>query len=632
MNSNSDLLQKIARVSLDLIGTDFFKSTVKNISESLGLQGVMISEFIEEEYKMKAYAFWFDGKFVENYQYYIKNTPCESAMQCNDVYFIPENVIDFFPDDNDLKEINASSYVGISLRDVDGKVLGHLAALNNKPLENLDEIKSVFEIIAARATLELRRLRAVLFLKDSEEKLNRLVNGTQDYIIEFDQDFFITQANQSAIEQFNLDLTQVGILKLNHILNKDGIVKLQQAVKKLNLSGSTYDHIEDYLVFKKEDDSEISSEATLSFYTHLKEKYYILICKNSNLKIEQENTISFLNRKSEILEDEIKSLYGFDKIIGSSEKLINTLELVRQVAPYNTTVLITGETGTGKELIARAIHNNSSRADQTLVNINCAALPPSVIESELFGHEKGAFTGAVNKRIGRFLLADKGTIFLDEIGELPLDLQAKLLRVLQEGEFESVGSNKTVKVDVRLIAATNRNLPDEVKKGKFREDLYFRLNVFYIPVPPLRERGEDVILLSEFLLKKYSGQLGKKQVVLSEKDKQRLLNYNWSGNIRELQNLMERGVITSNNGVLDIDSLLPVKSLINNSSGKENLQNTDKILSYDELRELEKQNIIKALDKCNWKLSGSTGAATILNIPSSTLASKIKSLNIKKSP
>jgi transcriptional regulator with GAF, ATPase, and Fis domain len=235
------------------------------------------------------------------------------------------------------------------------------------------------------------------------------------------------------------------------------------------------------------------------------------------------------------------------------------------------------------------------------------------------------------KRDGRFLLADKGTIFLDEVGELPLDVQAKLLRVIQEGEFQPVGSNRTIKVDIRLIAATNRDLAAEVKKGNFREDLYFRLNVFFISIPPLRERGNDIVILAESFLDRFSRKLGKKKILLTEKDKQRLLWYSWPGNIRELQNLMERGVITSSNGKLNIDSLLHEnKSRTASDPANEKKSGSEKILSLDSIRELEKQTIIKALEQCNWKISGPNGAAKVLNIPTSTLTSKIKAFAINR--
>ena len=307
---------------------------------------------------------------------------------------------------------------------------------------------------------------------------------------------------------------------------------------------------------------------------------------------------------------------------------MNLLKDISLVAKTDSTVLISGETGTGKELAARAIHLAGSRKNKPLIKVNCAAIPASLIESEFFGHVSGAFTGATKRRIGRFELADKGSIFLDEIGDLHPDMQAKLLRVLQDGEFEPVGSSETRKVDVRVIAATNRNLIEEIKQGKFREDLFYRLNVYPINVPPLRERGNDIIRLADDFIVRFSKKFGVEVPKLSTTAKQRLLSYNWPGNVRELQNIIERAVITSKEGMIIIDSILPNENKAE-LPGKEHPQ-TNKILSQKELQDLEKQNIIRALNLTNWKISGSDGAANLLGLPPTTLSSKIKALQLKR--
>jgi transcriptional regulator with GAF, ATPase, and Fis domain len=300
------------------------------------------------------------------------------------------------------------------------------------------------------------------------------------------------------------------------------------------------------------------------------------------------------------------------------------LQAVEQVAASDTTVLIRGETGTGKELFAQAIHKRSKRQNKTLITLNCAALPAELVESELFGHVKGAFTGAVVAREGRFLLADGGTIFLDEIGELPLPLQAKLLRVIQEGEFEPVGSSKTQRVNVRIIAATHRDLEQEIEQGKFRQDLFYRLNVFPIDVPPLRERGDDVILLAEAFLKKFAKRSALPVFQLDEAGKQKLLSYHWPGNVRELQNIIERCIITSQSGKLNLFSLL--SSIPRPTAGFS--AGDDRIYTEQEMTEMEKNNIIKALELTNWKVSGEDGAAALLQIPPTTLNSRITKLGI----
>src|SRR5262249_48503141 len=259
-----------------------------------------------------------------------------------------------------------------------------------------------------------------------------------------------------------------------------------------------------------------------------------------------------LEQQNLYLQEEIKSAHNFDEIVGQSPALTAVLDHVRRVAPTDSTVLITGETGTGKELIARAIHSASRRKDKPLIKINCAALPAGLVESELFGHEKGAFTGAIARRVGRFELAQGGTIFLDEIGEIPAEAQAKLLRVLQEREFERVGGTTPIKTDVRVIAATNRDLLKAVREKSFREDLYYRLNVFPVSLPPLRDRTSDIPLLVQFLVNKFKMRIGKSIDSVSHKTMQRLMGYPWPGNVRELENVLERAVILANSPTLEI--------------------------------------------------------------------------------
>src|SRR5690349_16268767 len=260
-----------------------------------------------------------------------------------------------------------------------------------------------------------------------------------------------------------------------------------------------------------------------------------------------------LEKENVYLQEEIRTEHNFEEIVGKSPALLELLRRVDQVAPTDSSVLIYGETGTGKELIARAIHNRSLRKSRPLVKVNCSAISAGLVESELFGHVKGAFTGAFERRIGRFELADGGTIFLDEVGELPLDTQVKLLRVLQEREFEPVGSNRSVCVDVRVIAATNRNLEEAIKAGSFRSDLYYRLNVFPLEVPTLRDRRSDIPQLAKFFVSRYCRKLGKKIEGISEDTTDRLVNYSWPGNVRELQNVIERTLILSRGPILELD-------------------------------------------------------------------------------
>ena len=334
-----------------------------------------------------------------------------------------------------------------------------------------------------------------------------------------------------------------------------------------------------------------------------------------------------LELENAYLQEEIRIETNPRGIIGRSEAIQTTLRQVKLVAPTSATVMITGESGTGKELIARAIHEASSRRDRPLIRVNCAAIPRELFESEFFGHVRGAFTGAMRDRIGRFELADGGTLFLDEVGEIPLELQGKLLRVLQEGNFERVGEERTRSVDVRLIAATNRDLKQEVQRGRFREDLYFRLNVFPVELVPLRARREDIPLLAQHFLTREREAL-KSELRLSEGDARRLSRYDWPGNVRELQNVIERAAILAQNGRLRID--LPDTSGAQSAPGSARLKAEARavVLTASEMRDHERGNILAALAACSGKVFGPGGAAEMLDIRPTTLASRIKALGI----
>jgi PAS domain S-box-containing protein len=323
------------------------------------------------------------------------------------------------------------------------------------------------------------------------------------------------------------------------------------------------------------------------------------------------------------LQEEIKVDHNFEEIITNSEALKIALRKVEKVSATDATVLILGETGTGKELFARAVHSISSRKDRALVKVNCSALPANLIESELFGHEKGAFTGAIAKKIGRFELADSGTIFLDEIGDLPLELQSKLLRVLQEGEFERLGNPHTIKINVRVIAATNRNLEEEINSGNFREDLYFRLNVFPLEIPPLRERKDDIPILANHFMKKYGTKIGKVINKVPKSEIEKLHGYDWPGNIRELENVIERAVILSVENTLTFEELPRLRSNIEVVNGAP-------ISQSNKLRDIEHDHIVQILNECNWQIEGKRGASMKLGLPPTTLRDKMKKLGIKK--
>jgi formate hydrogenlyase transcriptional activator len=359
----------------------------------------------------------------------------------------------------------------------------------------------------------------------------------------------------------------------------------------------------------------------------------------SQIAIAVENAIAYgqiadlkdkLAQEKVYLEDEIRSELNFEEIVGTSDVLLRVLKQIETVAPTDSTVLIYGETGTGKELIARAVHNLSSRKSSAFVKLNCAAIPTGLLESELFGHEKGAFTGAIAQRVGRFELANRGTVFLDEIGEIPLELQPKLLRVLQEREFERLGSSRTLRTDARLIAATNRDLEEMVAEQKFRTDLYYRLNVFPVRIPPLRERPEDIPLLVRHFVQQFSRRNNRAIDTIPSDTMEALVHYHWPGNIRELQNVVERAVIVSKGPVLQVPvadlklrpngNSSPTKS---KSEGGENLRET--------LDEAERKQIVSVLEQTNWVVAGANGAAARLGMKRSTLQFRMRKLGIRVS-
>jgi transcriptional regulator with GAF, ATPase, and Fis domain len=340
----------------------------------------------------------------------------------------------------------------------------------------------------------------------------------------------------------------------------------------------------------------------------------------SNANVELNELRNQLERENVYLRNELDLVFNYEEMVYGSAKFSDVLSEVEKVAPTTATVLLLGESGTGKELLARAIHNTSSRNNKPLIKVNCSAIPRELIESELFGHKKGSFTGAFNDKIGKFELADGGTLFLDEIGEMPLDMQPKILRFLQEGEIEVVGGTTIKKLDVRVIAATNKNLQEEIKNKQFREDLFFRLNVFPIVVPPLRERQEDIPLLVEHFIDKFNKAYTKKIKHVSDAAMNELKLYRWPGNIRELENLIERAAILSNQELLIIPGF--------ETSSKNTFQFNDK--QDLSLKHAQRNHILQVLEQCSWKITGPNGASEILKLKPSTLRDKIAKLGLER--
>jgi PAS domain S-box-containing protein len=444
----------------------------------------------------------------------------------------------------------------------------------------------------------------------------------------------VARINQAAARVFGCTAEDMMGESIHDFLVKESAAQVAAFAQELESrpEGKQQLWVPQDFVARRWDHTVFPAEATLSRFQSRRQVFYTLILRNVDERLEAEKQIQLLTQEAEYLREAVRELPGHDDLLGRSDGMQAVFAALKQVARTDATVLITGETGTGKELVARSIHRASKRSDKPMVTINCAAIPANLIESEFFGHERGAFTGAVNRREGRFALAHGGTIFLDEVGELPLELQPKLLRVLQEGEFEPLGGVKTVKVSVRVIAATHRDLKQMVDEGKFREDLYFRLNVFPIHIPALRERGRDVEMLADAFIKRFARRMGKSILPLAEDQIRQLRAYDWPGNIRELQNVIERAMILTSDSRLQLERAMAGFLKIAESGDLKTGSGHEAILTAGGLEDIERRNILRALEASGWKVSGENGAARLLQIPATTLSSRMKALGIQRRP
>ena len=472
----------------------------------------------------------------------------------------------------------------------------------------------------------LERGEADRACRESEERLARIYASANDGIFVVDPlEDEIVEVNPKAAEIVGYTVGELAGMPMS-ALHPDEMPLLKEFSEGVISTGSG---LSDGLTCLTKDGTKVPVEMSASALHVEGKSLMLVIVRDITERVEADEALrkamteieELKNRfqaENIYLQDEIKIEHNFEEIITSSKALRQSLRKVEQVASTDATVLILGESGTGKELLARAVHSTSDRADRPLVKVNCATLPANLIESELFGHEKGAFTGAHERRTGRFELADGGTLFLDEVGDLPLELQPKLLRILQEGEFERLGSPHTTAVDVRVIAATNRDLEKALAAGDFREDLYYRLNVFPILCPPLRDRKEDIPLLANHFARKYGARFGKRTVGIPKDVIESLQAYDWPGNVRELENVVERAIIISQGQYLDLGDWLP----------KHGVPSADSPLLT--IEELEREHISKVLESVNWTVRGERGAAKILAMKPTTLEARMNKLGIKR--
>ena len=609
----ASVLKVIVEGTVQNTGENFFKLLVQKLCEATGISNAFVAEFVESRTRVRTIALFMNGKIAENLEWDLAMSPCRDVAKGSLCHY-PSGVNKKFPGHTE------ESYIGVPLFDPESESSGHLAMFSDVEMPATPRLLYTFKVFATRAAAELSRLRAIEKMHETEEHFRDLFDEAPIAYVHQRLDSSFIRANKTAMRILGITPDQVATT-VGKTFAPDTPDAQRRMSEVLEAIGKGADMSGVVLEMRRKDNGkpfwiqywsrpDPSGTFTRTMFLDITDK----------VLMEQEQ--ARLQEQNQYLQEELNSTHNFGEIVGSSVKIKSLLNNVGRVATTDASVLIQGESGTGKELIARAIHSNSNRRDKPLIKVNCAALPAGLIESELFGHEKGSFSGAVARRIGRFELAHGGTIFLDEIGEVPLDVQVKLLRVLQEQEFERVGGHATIKVDVRIIAATNRNLLQEIEKKTFREDLYYRLNVFPLTTPPLRERVEDIPLLVYFMIDKFAKRLGKNVEGVSTKSLQRLKSYQWPGNIRELENIMERAIILSDGPVIDVDL-----ELLSGSTEPGPLTHT---INSNSLETIERQHILAMLQKTSWVIEGPNGAALELGMHPSTLRYRMNKLSISK--
>jgi formate hydrogenlyase transcriptional activator len=755
-------------------GERFCYSLVQHLAAALGVQYGFVSEISEDRARFRTLAVWGRGAFLPNFEVALRGTPCEVVLNGQMSHHSRE-LQSLFPSDTVLTDWGAESYCGVPLLDSSGKVAGHLAIVDDKPMPDGARSLSILRIFAARSWAEIERNRvqealhereqahrdlyeeapiaylsvgtdgrirkanqraAELFaytveeltgrqvfdlypdtldgkpraravfqrflagqetraeelegrtadgrqvwvslsvkplrdrqgyvqaarstlvdvtdrnraeaaLRDSEERLSRILESAMDSIVTIDEEERVVLFNTAAEKVFRCSAAEAVGRPFGRFISERFRQALASYIRDFAEPGAAQRYISrEGLTALHADGGEFPIEAAISQVEVGGRNLFTLILRDIDERKRAEAALRKLQLANVYLQEEIQAEHNFAEIVGTSPGLLELLRKVEQVAPTDATVLIYGETGTGKELVARALHDCSARKQQPLVKINCSAISAGLVESELFGHVKGAFTSAIERRVGRFELADGGTIFFDEVSELPLETQVKLLRVLQEQEFEPVGSCRSTRVDVRVIAATNRDLRQDVKAGRFRSDLFYRLNVFPLDVPPLRERRCDIPKLATFFLERCSKKLGKRIDAISQATMDLLLAYRWPGNIRELQNIIERAVILCHGSVLELNADLlagevsdvmvnPSERLGDHAAASAVARNTDDTAwpapsTSTSLEEVERRHILAVLQKTGGLVEGPNGAARILKLNPSTLRGRMRKLGINR--
>jgi PAS domain S-box-containing protein len=633
-------LLRILEGTATQVGDTFLPTLVSHLAELMGVGYAFVAEFAGAG-RARTLAYCKGRDLQPTAEWDLAGTPCEDVV-AGQLCHHPKGVSRKFPGDRAMVELGIESYLGVPLAAPDGQHLGHLCVFDTRPMPPEPRKLAIFRVFAARAAAELGRLRLERTLGESEERFRDLFDEAPIAYVHEGLDSHFIRANRAAMRTLGITPEEVPTTVGRNFVpdTPDAQRRLREAFESIGRGTDTSGVV---LELRRKDDGrplwiqwwskpDPSGAYTRTMFVDITER---VLLEQEQARLREQNTY---------LREEINTVHNFEEIVGRSSGLLRVLADVERVAPTEASVLITGETGTGKELIARAIHSTGARRARPLIKLNCAALPTSLVESELFGHEKGAFSGALARRIGRFELAHGGTIFLDEIGDVPLEMQVKLLRVLQEREFERVGGNTPLKADVRVIAATNRDLHKAMREGRFREDLFYRLNVFPIQLPALRERANDIPLLVMFFLAKFTARIGKRIDAVSPEAMARFQAYPWPGNIRELENVIERAVILSSGPELDvIPGLLPSSAVsrvetVTPSGGSVRAtlpSSRDAAPSSDapssRVAGAERDRILAALRATEWRIDGEHGAAAQLGLNPSTLRSRIKKLGISRS-
>jgi len=601
------------------VGDRFFGSLVRHLAQALGARYAFVSALSEDRSRFRTLAVWGPGGRLDDFEVPVAGTPCEAVLD-GEMAHHPERLQQLFPEDVGLVTWNAESYCGVPVLSQSGVPVGHLAIFDDKPMRDPRGV-SIMRIFAARARAEVERLRAEQALRDSEQRLASILASAMDAIVTFDADGRVELFNAAAERLLGCPAAAALGGPVERFLGERLREAVAPALAAGDGHGNAYLWAPGGLSARRADGGEIAVEATLSQAESGGRRLHTLTLRDVEERRRAEQELRRLHEQNAYLLDEIRAAYNADEIVGAHGGLRAVLERVALVGPADSSVLILGETGTGKELVARAVHAASRRRARPLIKVNCAALPAGLIESELFGHERGAFTGATEKRVGRFELAAGGTIFLDEIGDMPLEVQAKLLRVLQEREFERVGGSRTIAADVRVIAATNRDLARAVGEGRFRQDLFYRLNVVPIEVPPLRRRREDVPLLVHWFVGRFAQKTGRNVRRVPAEAMARLQAYDWPGNVRELENVIERAVILARGEELEVPAELVPGGPAAVAPG-----------APVSIEEVERAHIARVLAETEWRIDGPEGAARILGLNPSTLRSRIKKLGLRRAP